>query len=113
MSDVLLRDLETMDDERIHSIIASAQSELDRRRKICVSAVQDKIKVLADSLGMTPEEVIGKMPRASRGRNQQKRIVRYRNTKNPSETWTGRGKRPQWLKSALQTGAQLETFRVS
>jgi DNA-binding protein H-NS len=39
-----------------------------------------------------------------------KPVAKYR---SPSgEEWTGRGKRPAWLKAALENGATLETFEV-
>jgi DNA-binding protein H-NS len=36
----------------------------------------------------------------------------YRNPDQPSETWTGRGKRPRWLVAQLKSGRRIEDFRV-
>jgi DNA-binding protein H-NS len=38
---------------------------------------------------------------------------KYLNPLVPEETWSGRGKRPRWLVSALQSGRRLEEFQVS
>lgn len=38
---------------------------------------------------------------------------KYRNPSVPSETWSGRGKRPRWLVSALKAGGKIEDFRIS
>jgi DNA-binding protein H-NS len=37
---------------------------------------------------------------------------KYRNPKNPAETWAGRGKQPRWLRAQLRSGKKLEDFRI-
>jgi DNA-binding protein H-NS len=37
---------------------------------------------------------------------------KYRNPKQPSETWSGRGKRPRWLAAALNNGRKIEEFLI-
>lgn len=37
---------------------------------------------------------------------------RYRNPQNASETWSGRGERPDWLEDALAAGASLEDLAI-
>jgi DNA-binding protein H-NS len=37
---------------------------------------------------------------------------KYRNPNKPSETWSGRGKRPRWLTAALRSGKRLDDFRI-
>jgi DNA-binding protein H-NS len=39
-------------------------------------------------------------------------LPKYRNPKNPSETWAGRGKQPRWLKAQLRSGKKLDDFRI-
>jgi DNA-binding protein H-NS len=34
-------------------------------------------------------------------------LPKYRNPKDPSETWSGRGKQPRWLKAQLRAGKKL------
>lgn len=38
---------------------------------------------------------------------------KYRNPDQPSETWSGRGKRPRWLTAALTAGRSIEEFVIS
>jgi DNA-binding protein H-NS len=38
---------------------------------------------------------------------------KYRNPDHPSETWSGRGKRPRWLTAALTAGRTIEEFVIS
>ena len=37
---------------------------------------------------------------------------KFRNPEQPSETWTGRGKKPRWLTEQLKSGKQLDDFRI-
>jgi DNA-binding protein H-NS len=38
---------------------------------------------------------------------------KFRNPQVPSETWSGRGKRPRWLSAALKTGRKIEEFVIA
>ena len=38
---------------------------------------------------------------------------KYRNPEHPSETWSGRGKRPRWLTAALAAGRTIDEFVIS
>lgn len=81
-----------------------------------VSDVQAEILRLADSVGRSVEEILsmssdGKRKRTSKSDTGEK-IVKFRNTVNPDETWSGRGKRPRWLQEALLNGADIQSFAV-
>ena len=39
-------------------------------------------------------------------------LPQYRNPDQPSETWTGRGKRPRWLVAQLKSRRRIEDFRI-
>jgi len=38
---------------------------------------------------------------------------KYQNPDVPTETWSGRGKRPRWLVSALKAGGTVEDFKIT
>lgn len=66
------------------------------------------------------EKRIEQLSRRSERRPLQKRERRaypkvspkFRNPKNRSETWAGRGKQPLWLTAQLRSGKKLEEFRI-
>jgi DNA-binding protein H-NS len=37
---------------------------------------------------------------------------KYCNSEQPSETWSGRGKKPRWLVEQLKMGRLVEDFRI-
>jgi DNA-binding protein H-NS len=40
-------------------------------------------------------------------------VPKYRNPKDKSETWSGRGKQPRWLTAQLKAGKQISDFLIS
>lgn len=40
-------------------------------------------------------------------------LPKYQNPSDPNETWSGRGKQPRWLVSALKAGGRIEDFLIS
>ena len=45
-------------------------------------------------------------------RNTKPATPKYRNPDNPNLTWTGRSRRPGWVKDALAKGKKLDSFAV-
>jgi DNA-binding protein H-NS len=37
---------------------------------------------------------------------------KYQNPSSPTETWSGRGKQPRWLISAIAAGGRVEDFKI-
>jgi DNA-binding protein H-NS len=38
---------------------------------------------------------------------------KYRNPERPSETWSGRGKQPQWVETQLRAGKKINELLIS
>lgn len=38
--------------------------------------------------------------------------AKYRHPENPALTWTGRGRRPNWVTAALEQGKELEDLAI-
>ena len=39
-------------------------------------------------------------------------LPKYRNPKDPAETWSGRGKQPRWLTAQLRSGKKVHDFLI-
>ena len=46
------------------------------------------------------------------GRPYPRVFPKYQNPKNPTETWSGRGRQPGWLSPQLRSGKKLDDFRI-
>ncbi|MCO8145503.1 H-NS histone family protein [Rhodovulum tesquicola] len=74
----------------------------DREKAKARAALEEKAK----EFGFSLDEIFGKKTR------RNKTAAKYRNPANGAETWSGRGRRPNWLEEALKKGAQLEDFLI-
>jgi DNA-binding protein H-NS len=52
--------------------------------------------------------------KADRPRRKYPKVLpKYCNPSAPTETWSGRGKRPRWLVAALGSGSKLDDFLIT
>ncbi len=130
--------LEGMTKTQLDSLIKKAETQkkqIRRGRKPAeksVNANTPGIKRIADSInkvavkeGVSKQEVLeavakrmrlrmtAKRGAAKTGGTRAKVAPKYQHPKDPSLTWTGRGKRPVWLREELENGAKLESFLIS
>ncbi|HXH02606.1 MAG TPA: H-NS histone family protein [Candidatus Competibacteraceae bacterium] len=106
-------DLNVYSIPELKELIAKAEKEIQRKEQLQVKEIRSKIEELASSVGMTPEQVLSfDIRKRKAGGAGAGTAVRYRNPDNPSQTWSGRGKQPNWLKEALERGAKKEDFAV-
>lgn len=86
--------------------LAKAKSQVRDRSKV---ELKDKIDRLIDGSGLTVAEIYGF---AAKGRGRTKSAAKYANPESPSDTWTGRGRRPLWLVARMKKGASMEDFAI-
>ena len=96
------RDLKSISSEQLWDLHEKLVSELSRRIEA------EKIRL---------DERLHKLDRAGgklmhHRRPYPKVFPKYRNPKNPAETWAGRGKQPRWLRAELRFGRKLDDFRI-
>ncbi len=70
--------------------------------------VKEKLQALVSKSGFSLSELFG----GKRGGRKGTSAVKYRNSKDSSQTWSGRGRKPNWLVDAVKKGAKLESFLV-
>ena len=81
---------------------------LQDRKAADAKDVRLKMQALAEESGFSVAELFG----GARGGKRGPVAVKYRNPKDPSQTWTGRGRKPNWLVEAVKKGAKLDSFSV-
>ena len=71
-------------------------------------ALRQKLSDMAKEHGLSLEEVLGK-----RRKGKGSVAVKYRDPKNPENTWTGRGRMPRWKVAATKgSKAKKEDFLI-
>ena len=73
-------------------------------------SVKRELIETARAAGYDINELFGFKKAKATGDGRKAVAVKYRNAEG--QTWTGRGKRPNWLTAALAGGASLESFAV-
>jgi len=103
-------DLSKFTVEELQALAQNIETEIVTRREAERERVLNQMRELANSLGMTLEDVL-RQERVKSGVG----VVppKYRHPDNPSLTWTGRGKRPAWVTEALDSGKTLEDLTIT
>lgn len=83
---------------------ASAKIKLQTEIENLQKANQAEIAKLIEQAGFAPDVFTRK--------TTAKVAAKFANPANPSETWTGRGRQPNWLTAKLKNGAKLEDFAL-
>lgn len=92
----------------INDLEAKLQKAKAQAREKAKTELKDRIDRLVDGSGFTISELYG----MSRGRGRGKSAAKYANPDNRSETWTGRGRKPNWLVAKLKKGASMDDFAI-
>ncbi|PYF11897.1 DNA-binding protein H-NS [Rhodobacter viridis] len=77
----------------------------DRKKKEALAELEE----MARKMGYPLAEIL-----AVAGATKPRKTVaaKYANPENPSETWTGRGRKPKWVEAALAAGKSLEDLTI-
>jgi len=98
-------DLSKLSLEELEALAKDIETEVVTRRQAERERVLEQMRELAASIGTTPEELFRRT-----GKVVVERVVpvKYRHPDDPLLTWSGRGKRPQWVVVALESGKTLD-----
>ena len=86
--------------ERIEAAIAQKRVE-------DAASTKEQLRAMAEKAGFSLNDLFGK-----RGARKGSGEIKYRNPKDTSQTWTGRGRKPNWLVDAVKKGAKIDTFAI-
>lgn len=89
----------------LHKRIEAAIVE---RKAMEAREVKEKLQALAEKSGFSLAELFG----SKRGGKRGPAAIKYRNPKDTAQTWTGRGRKPNWLVDAVKKGAKIDSFSV-
>ena len=100
--------------KEIQRQIETLQRQAEKLRKQEINGVIARIKVAIAHYGLTPEQLgFGagagtSKTKAKTGRGAPARSVKY--SDGQGNSWSGMGKRPNWLREAIDAGRSLEEF---
>jgi DNA-binding protein H-NS len=98
-------DLETLSLDELKDLRKQVEAAIKgfekRRKKEALAAAQKA----AQELGFSLEDILSE-------KGGSKGLPKYANPANPEQTWTGRGRQPNWVKDALAKGKSLDDLAI-
>jgi DNA-binding protein H-NS len=93
---------------KLESELQKAKIEARERVK---QELKKKIDALLEGTGIGIHDIYG-IPQPKRKGKTSTGVAKYANPEDPTDTWTGRGRKPNWLLARLKKGAKLEQFAI-
>lgn len=93
----------------INDLEAKLSKAKSQARERARADLKSQIDDLLDGTGFTVHDLYGT---SARGRGRGKSAAKYANPDNKSETWTGRGRKPNWLVARLAKGSKITDFSI-
>jgi len=99
--------------EELEAAIQEAAATLEQKRLEKEAEIIAQVRELTAQIGKTPEELFGGRGKAA-GRAAAPAVeAKYRHPEDAALTWSGRGKRPQWVTEALAQGKTLADLAIA
>ncbi len=103
-------DLSKLDAKQLKQLKKDIDKELNRRRKEDVKEAQKELKGLAERYGISIQDLVTGAATGKSGRRAAP--ARFRHPDDPSKGWSGRGRKPGWIKEWEAKGRSLDELRV-
>jgi DNA-binding protein H-NS len=75
-----------------------------------ILAEKQELEAKLDRLQQASLRKTGAPSRPRQKRKYPKVLPKFQNPKDPSQTWSGRGKQPLWVAALLRSGVRLESL---
>ncbi|MBY5973274.1 H-NS family nucleoid-associated regulatory protein [Pseudooceanicola marinus] len=104
MLDIDLDTLSLGDLKKLQARVSTAIKTYEERQR---KAALVELEAKAAEMGFSLSELTGQT-----GRKAKVNPPKYRNPEDGTQTWSGRGRQPAWIKEALARGESLDTFLI-
>ncbi|WP_177187848.1 H-NS histone family protein [Formivibrio citricus] len=85
--------------------------EIVKRKETEKQNLRTEIQRMAANAGMTLNEILSGLDKKPR-KQANAGIAQFRNPADAEQTWTGRGRKPQWVLDWLASGKNLDGLRI-
>jgi len=108
----MAKDLEKMSRAELEDLGSKVEKQL---KKLALTERKDALKaarLAAQEHGFDLEELLSGDASAKKGKSSAKNPPKYRNPENTDQTWSGRGRKPQWIIAAQDAGVDIADFAI-
>ncbi|MRH77510.1 H-NS histone family protein [Spiribacter sp. C176] len=102
-------DLSNYTIEQLDQIKKDIDKEIVNRKKENAKRAQQELKKVAESYGFNLADLVGGAPVRAR----KKAAAQFQNPNDASQTWSGRGRKPAWVKAWESAGRSIEDLRIA
>lgn len=105
-------DISKLSVSELRDLLQKIPAEIKRREAQEKVNILNEVKAFAKAKGYALEDLVGKEVKAikaSRGPVKAK----YRNPKDASQEWTGRGRKPKWVEAWIAGGGKLDAIAIN
>lgn len=92
--------------KELQSQVAKTIANFEDRKKL---EARSELEARARELGFSLSDLAAV---AAVGRKRGVAAPKYKNPANPSDTWTGRGRKPRWFAEALKAGKSADSMAI-
>lgn len=105
-------DISNLSVDELKKLQVEAAALIESKKDQAIEDAYHQILEIAENAGLSLEQIL-ELGNSKRKKTTRKSVEpRYRSKANPSDTWTGRGKKPRWLVAELEKGATLDSFLI-
>jgi len=101
-------DLRQFSPDGLKQLTLDIEAEMARRQEEDSKWILLKAQEMAEHWGVSLEAFLNPVGKEKK----EKAPAKYKNPKNPKQTWTGKGRQPTWVKELVAEGATLEEMAI-
>lgn len=106
-------DLSSYSFSDLRQLAQQVDAELQRQQSQGIIKAREAIEALAKGVGMTVAELMRLQPKLHTEKiKTAPRAPRYVNPDDPTQTWSGMGMSPKWVRKHTEAGGLLEALRI-
>lgn len=109
-------DLKSMTRKELEKLKTNVEKTLaklgEKDKKAALAAAQKAAAAHGFSLAEITGAVPQKKTRKTKASPKTASVPKYKNPADPDQTWTGKGRQPEWFKSAIQSGTSPDAMEI-
>lgn len=108
-------DLKSMTKKELEKLAQNVERQLERLKKQDLKKARDAAEKAAAAHGFQLSDILGGAAPAAKTRKAKPKaagVAKYANPADSNQTWTGKGRQPQWFKDAVAAGKSPESMEL-
>ena len=104
-------DLSKHNIKELEQLQRDIEKEIGRKKQEEKKEALREAKKVANKYGFALDDLVGGAPKTKK--RAGKAPAKFRHPGDPGKTWSGRGRKPQWIRDWEQSGGDLDKLRVA